>query len=147
MQGKTRRHMVARMALAATAVLVTCVFAAAGLAASGTSAQADSQSVPAVAETSNIYNTNSGRCLGDNSKNVAVIQNCTDSKKASSRQSWHVGADNPTNRYYAHIVNGQKLCLGVRKNSKKNGAVIVVSSCGGPSNKSQYWFYDSTWGP
>jgi hypothetical protein len=127
------------MALASAA----SVFVAGSLALSGTAAQAAPRA-PEM-EHSNIFNTNSQRCLGTTTKNVAVLQNCTDSQNPKSKQTWHVGADNPTNHFYAHLVNGQGLCLGVRNQSKSNAAVVIVSKCGGPGNRSQYWAYDTTW--
>jgi hypothetical protein len=131
------------------AALTACAVAAvaAMLAAVPASASAASRPLPARTEHSNIYNTNSERCLGDNSNrsHLAAIWNCTDSKKPSSNQTWHVGVKNPTNSYYAHIVNGQKLCLSVLNRSTKDGADIVFSKCRGPKDKTQYWLYDTTW--
>jgi hypothetical protein len=144
MQGKSWRYRAGRPARAAMALAAACTLAAAGAAASAPPAAAAQRPRVAVT-TTNMYNTNAGKCLGNNAKRFAFLWHCVDSHKPGSNQTWHLGHDNPHNSYYAQLINGQGRCLGVLNHSKKNGATVVVGKCQGPRDKTQYWVYDTTW--
>lgn len=122
--------------VASLAALVTAVGLAAftGLGASATT-------------TTNIYNTNSGRCLGINSSGDAGIWNCTNAGGRSD-QTWHWGAKSssmPNGEAYYQLINGRGQCLGVAGGSTASGARIVGFRCIA-SHKDQYWQYNSVWG-
>lgn len=95
--------------------------------------------------TANVYNTNSGRCLGIANGN-AGIWNCTNAG-GNSDQTWHWGGyvTGPDGIYYSQLINGKGQCLGVAGGSTANGARIVGFSCLGPTHPDQYWYYDSVW--
>ena len=96
--------------------------------------------------TTNIYNTNSGRCLGIDSAGDAGIWNCTDAGGRSD-QTWHWGAKmtGPYGEAYYQLINGHGQCLGVAGGSTASGARIVGFRCIA-SHKDQYWQYNSVWG-
>jgi hypothetical protein len=141
MQGKLWRHR-AHAARVATALIAACAFATVGTAASATTAPAATRA-PRAAVSSNIYNTNATKCLGNNGKGQSFLWHCID--KSGSNQSWHLGHEYPGASYYAQLINGLGQCLGVLNHSKKNGASVVVGRCQGTSDKTQYWAYDATW--
>jgi ricin-type beta-trefoil lectin protein len=121
--------------------ILAVVALAAGLAVglSGTAAYAQS--------TSNIYNSNSGRCLGINPSRDAGIWNCTDAGNADQAWYWKgIFITGPHGIQYGMIENKKGQCLGVAGGSTANGARIVGWTCL-RSHHDQYWnddcVYDS----
>jgi hypothetical protein len=125
MAQKTRR-------LPATlAAVALAIGLAVGLGATAASAQT----------TSNIYNTNSSRCLGI-AGNDAGIWNCTDAGNADQAWYWRgTFITGPDGIVYGMIENKKGQCLGVAGGSTANGARIVGWTCL-PSHHDQYWDYD-----
>jgi hypothetical protein len=131
----------------AALVIAAGLAAVTGHAASAATIRAAAPGAPAVT-TTNIYNTNSGRCLGIDSAGDAGIWNCTDAG-GKSDQTWHWGAkwtgSSPYGEAYYQLINGHGQCLGVAGGSTANGAKIVGFRCIA-SHKDQYWQYNSVWG-
>ncbi len=120
---------------AALAAVTLAVALAAGLGAAPAPA--------ASAATTNIYNENSGRCLGINYTNHnAGIWNCTE--KGNDDQTWYFNGRWITGPYgiqYGMIENAKGQCLGVGGGSTAANAQIVGWTCL-PTHHDQYWNND-----
>lgn len=97
----------------------------------------------ASAVTTNIYNPNSGRCLGIDHN--AGIWNCTE--KGNDDQTWYFNGHYITGPYgiqYGMIENAKGQCLGVAGGSTAANAHIVGWGCL-PTHHDQYWLNDCTY--
>jgi hypothetical protein len=88
------------------------------------------------ASSGQIYNPNSGRCVGIAS-GLAGIWNCT----TNNDQTWHWGQSYPNWSSYRQLINGNNKCLGAQ-GSGLVGARIDASTCDG--GYGQYWYYNSS---
>jgi hypothetical protein len=124
-------HLKTRRLSAILAAVALATGLAIGLGATAASAQS----------TSNIYNPNSGRCLGI-AGNDAGIWNCTDAGNADQAWYWKgIYITGPDGIVYGMIENKKGQCLGVAGGSTANGARIVGWTCL-PSHHDQYWDND-----
>jgi hypothetical protein len=116
--------------------ILTAVMLATGLAVGFGATAAYAQS------TSNIYNSNSGRCLGIDASEDAGIWNCTDAGNADQAWYWKgIYITGPHGIVYGMIENKKGQCLGVSGGSTKNGARVTGWTCVS-SHHDQYWDND-----
>jgi hypothetical protein len=132
-------HLKTRRLSATLAAVALAIGLAVGLGATAASAQS----------TSNIYNSNSARCLGI-ADNNAGIWNCTDAGNADQAWYWKgIYITGPDRIVYGMIENKKGQCLGVAGGSTASGARIVGWTCLS-SHHDQYWdndcVYDSVSG-
>lgn len=108
-------HLKTRRLSATLAAVALAIGLAVGLGATAASAQS----------TSNIYNSNSARCLGI-ADNNAGIWNCTDAGNADQAWYWKgIYITGPDRIVYGMIENKKGQCLGVAGGSTASGARIV----------------------
>jgi hypothetical protein len=142
--------LLSRFARMRTAVLALAIGAAAltmaaspAMAATSPAAQArptaasvvGSLELPALTSPGNIYNPNSGKCIGIDASGYAGIWPCTSNNDQTWQ--WQNQFFDGNGIEWGQLVNGNGVCLGVSAGSTSQGARIRSWTCEDVAN--QYW--------